>query len=75
MGGALSRRVLLLNTLSVEVVSLESMKELYEEDVDFGEAWKAYKAPWSVDRTMLLDYHIEEGFLFKISSCAFLKGQ
>jgi hypothetical protein len=62
---ALSRRVLLLNTLSMEVVSLESMKELYEEDADFGEAWKACKAPWSVNRTMFLDYHIQEGFLFK----------
>ena len=56
---------MLLNTLSMEVVSLESMKELYEEDVDFKEAWRACKEPWSVDKTMYLDYHIQEIFLFK----------
>lgn len=61
----LSRRVMLLNTLSVEVVSLESMKELYEKDVDYGEAWRACKEPWSVDRTIFLNYHIQEGLLFK----------
>lgn len=33
----LSRRVLLFNTLSVEVVSLVSMKEFNAKDVDFGE--------------------------------------
>ena len=56
---------MLLNTLSVQVVSLESMKELYEEDVDFGEAWRACKETWRVDRTIFLDYHIQERFLFK----------
>ena len=56
---------MLLNTLSVEIVSLESMKELYEKDVDFKEAWRACKEPWSVEGTMYLDYHIQEGFFFK----------
>ena len=65
MADALSRRAMLLNTLSVEIVSLESMKELYEEDAYFGEAWRACKEPWSVDRTLFLDYHIQEGFLFR----------
>jgi hypothetical protein len=59
---------MLLNTLSVEVVSLECMKELYAEDTDFVEAWKACKAPWSIDRTPYLDFHIQEGFLFKNQS-------
>jgi hypothetical protein len=65
---ALSQRIMLLNTLSVEVVSLECMKELYAEDTDFAEAWKACKAPWSIDRTPYLDFHIQEGFLFKNQS-------
>ena len=43
MAYALSRRVMLRNTLSMEVVILESMKELYEEDANFGEAWRACK--------------------------------
>jgi hypothetical protein len=28
-------------------------------------AWKACKEPWSLDKTPYLDYHIQEGFLFK----------
>jgi hypothetical protein len=59
---------MLLNTLSVEVVSLECMKELYAEDIYFAEAWEACKAPWSIDRTLYLDFHIQEGFLFKNQS-------
>ena len=60
----LSRRTVLLNTMSVVVVSLECVKGLYEEDADFAEAWKACKEPWSLDETPFLDYHIQEGFLF-----------
>ena len=44
---ALSRRMMFLNTLSVEIVSLESMKELYKKDAYFAEAWGACKEPWS----------------------------
>jgi hypothetical protein len=62
---ALSQRTVLLNTMSVVVVSLECVKGLYEEDADFAEAWKACKEPWSLDQTPFLDYHIQEGFLFK----------
>jgi len=32
---ALSRRIVLLNTMSIEVVSLKCIKTLYEEDADF----------------------------------------
>ena len=64
---------MLLSTLSVEVVSLESMKELHEEYADFGEAWRACKAPWSVDRKMFLDYHIKMDYCLRISNYACLK--
>ena len=56
---------MLLHTLLVEVASLECIKELYVEDADFAEAWTTYKAPWSMDQTLYLDYHIQEGFLFR----------
>jgi hypothetical protein len=62
---ALSRRKVLLINMLVVVVSLECVKGLYEDDADFTEAWKACREPWSMDRTPFLDYHIQEGFLFK----------
>ena len=58
VANALSRRIALLNTLSVEVVGLECVKELYVEDSYFAAAWKACREPWSMDRTPYLDYHI-----------------
>jgi hypothetical protein len=42
---ALSQRIMLLNTMSVEVVSLNCLNTLYEEDADFLEVWKACKEP------------------------------
>jgi len=51
--------------MSVAVVSLECLKGLYEEDANFAEAWKACIEPWSMDETPFLEYHIQEGFLFK----------
>jgi hypothetical protein len=62
---ALSRRTALLNTMSIEVVSLNCLKTVYEEDANFSKAWKECKDPWSLDRTPYLDYHIQEGVLFK----------
>jgi len=62
---ALSRRTSLLKTMHVEVVNLNCTKYLYEGDADFSIKWKACREPWSIDQTRYLDYHIQEGFLFK----------
>jgi regulator of sigma D len=62
---ALSRRIALLNTFSIEVVGLKCVKEIYTEDSDFTAAWKACREPWSMNKTPYLDYHIQEGFLFR----------
>jgi hypothetical protein len=55
---ALSRGIMLLNTLSMEFFSLECMKELYAEETYFSYAWKVCKEPWSIDRTPYLDFHL-----------------
>ena len=47
---ALSQRIALLNTMSIEVVSMNYLKTLYQEDADFSKAWKECKDPWSLDR-------------------------
>ena len=62
---ALRRRTMILNTMYVEVVSLNCMKNLYEEDENFLESWKECKEPWSLDHTPYFYYHIQEEFLFK----------
>jgi hypothetical protein len=48
-----------LNIVSVKVVSLDNMKELYVEDTDFAKAWRTCKEPWGMDRTPYLDFHIQ----------------
>ena len=58
--GALSRRADLLITMRAEVVGFEQLKDLYDEDVDFGKIWKKCIAHEPSD-----DYHIMEGYLMK----------
>ena len=62
---ALSRRQLLLTEMQIEVVGFKELKNLYLEDPDFGEAWKACTEPVTLDRTKWLDFIIQDGMLFK----------
>ena len=62
---ALSRRLLLLTIMQVEVVGFDELKNLYQEDPNFAKAWKACKEPVVVDRTGWLDYLVLDGMLFK----------
>jgi hypothetical protein len=58
----------MMNNFPVEVVILKCIRELYVKDKDFVEAWKECKMTWSIDKTPYLDFHIQEGFLFKNQS-------
>ena len=69
---ALSRRHLLLIEMQIEVVGFKELTNLYLEDLDFAEAWKACTVPVTLDRTKWLDFIIQDGMLFK-GSCAFPK--
>ena len=61
----LSRRHLLLTEMQIEVVGFKELKNLYLEDPDFAEAWKACTTPVTLDKTKWLDFIIQDGMLFK----------
>ncbi|XP_059451052.1 uncharacterized protein LOC132181839 [Corylus avellana] len=57
---ALSFQATMLITMKAEVTRFECLKELYEEDKDFGEIWKHCKAGQPVPKI-----HIQEGYPFR----------
>ncbi|XP_010278719.1 PREDICTED: uncharacterized protein LOC104612828 [Nelumbo nucifera] len=57
---ALSRRVALIKTLSVEIVGFECLKDLYAQDEDFQQAWEK-----CMNRQPVGDFYIHDGFLMK----------
>lgn len=59
---ALSRQLLLLTTLKIELVAFDSLKDLYVEDLDFAETWTK-----CLRHEPMGDYSIHGGFLFKSS--------
>ena len=47
------------------MVVFKELNNLYPEDPDFREAWKACIEPVTLDRSKLLDFIIQDGMLFK----------
>jgi hypothetical protein len=62
---ALSRRCLILQEFQVETLGFEHLKEMYQEDPDFKEAYEACENPFFRDRHQWMEYMIQEGLLFK----------
>ena len=56
---ALSRRYSLLSVLGVRLLGFETLKDYYENDVDFGEVFAGGKAG------VIGEFVIQDGFLFK----------
>ena len=52
--------------MNVEVLGFDEMKELYNTNLDFSEAWRECRAPNLSDHISMYDeYFIQEGMLFK----------
>ena len=62
---ALSQRHLLLTQMQIEVVGFKKLTNLYREDPNFAESWKACTVPITLDRMKWLDFIIQDGMLFK----------
>ena len=63
---ALIRRHSLLTEMIVEVLRIDEMKDLYDVDPIFSEAWRECRAPNLIDHISKYDeYFIQEGMLFK----------
>eukprot|EP00253_Pinus_taeda_P023337 PITA_23337 len=62
---ALSRRNVLLQESQIQVAGFDFLKELYENDSDFKEAFEACRNPALVDRSKWLDYFLQDGLLFR----------
>ena len=50
---ALSQRHILLTEMQIEVVGFKELKNLYPDDLDFSEAWKACTMCVTLDRTRI----------------------
>eukprot|EP00253_Pinus_taeda_P032334 PITA_32334 len=62
---ALSRRNTLFQESQIQALGFDFLKELYEKDLDFKEAFEACKTPVLMDRNKWLDYFLQDGLLFK----------
>ena len=63
---ALSRRVVLLNIMEIEMVGFDAIKDLYESDSDFWEVIDRLKNPiLGHAYTIQGDYLMQDGYLFK----------
>ena len=58
---ALSQRACLLTSFEVELLDMDQMKELYENDDDFGQVWLKHLQGKPLDK----DYVVQDGYLFK----------
>ena len=64
---AISRRSIIIQENQVQVLGFEYLKDLYETNSDFQNAYKACKNHVEVSRELWTDYMLQDGLLFKNS--------
>ncbi len=62
---ALSRKALLLQESTMKVLGCEHLRDLYQTDTDFKQAYEACRNPLVRDNSPWLDYNLHEKLLFK----------
>lgn len=71
---ALSRRNLTIQEVQLESIGIHAMKDMYEQDEDFKEAYQVYKSMGERYHTEFGEYILQEGLLFKGSQLCVPKG-
>jgi hypothetical protein len=69
----LSRKCLLLQELKVKTLGFDDLRDMYADDQDFKEAYQATENPILRDRSLWIDYMIQEGLLFRGNQLCILK--
>jgi hypothetical protein len=62
---ALSRKCLLLQEFRFKTLGFENLKDMYAGDADFCEVYEAVENPVLRDRSLWIDFMIQDGLLFK----------
>jgi len=70
---ALSRRNLILQESTIQVLGFEHLKDTYEADADFKEAYEACQNLFLRDNNSWLDCNMQEGLVFKRGQLCILK--
>jgi hypothetical protein len=70
---ALSRKCLLLQEFRVKTLGFDDLKEMYQADLDFKEAYEAAENPILRDISQWVEYMIQEGLLFKGNQALYSK--
>ena len=65
VANALSRRNLVVQEGKIQVLVFESMKELYDQDSNFQEAFEAFKSLVHYDIGKWVEFMIQDGLLFR----------
>ena len=64
---ALSRRLLIIQEVQLQIIGIESFKDLFKEDEDFVEAYKACSDFQNHFHSAFFDYTLQSGLLFKVN--------
>lgn len=64
----LSKRILIMEEFKVAILGFDVLKDMYKEDLDFGEAYAACEDHISKGRSPWIDYMIQEWVLLKGSN-------
>jgi hypothetical protein len=62
---ALSKKCLLLQEFRVRTLGFDDLRNMYVDDPDFQEAYEAAENPVLRDRSLWIEYMIQEGLLFR----------